>query len=307
MVANVSIDSAAVSLLTAYNMSQEQLGKVQNAVATGYDVSKASDSPLLYLQSQTLKNQAAGYNTAITQLQKYKAQFDRLQASATNVTATANKVRDIIAGISTSDNGYTVAAAAKNIQQYLKNIASMLAQTNDCSDIHFLNDHKTMINISPNATLDYTAKTPNANVLTYTNTYLAVDEMLPGIMKSAVLDVKNAGIGNFTMTINGTSFLVSIGTATLRAALLTSVSNWINSNLTQAAANVGVFSNMLDDQLKMMHTNQDSYSAQADALIKTDLTKDSAQSTALSTQQQLLTSLLSMSNQRMSTVLSLFR
>ena len=56
-----------------------------------------------------------------------------------------------------------------------------------------------------------------------------------------------------------------------------------------------------------MQTNQNGLNAEADALTKTDLTADSAKSTALSTQEQLLTNLLSMSNQRMSTVLSLFR
>ena len=101
--------------------------------------------------------------------------------------------------------------------------------------------------------------------------------------------------------------MADVSTATNRASLLSSVSNWINNTLSQAATSVGAFSNALDAQLSAMQTNQNGLNAEADALTKTDLTADSAKSTALQTQQQLLTNLLSMSNQRAQTVLSLFR
>eukprot|EP01039_Chlorochromonas_danica_P016940 gene16940-20100_t len=44
MVANLSLDSGAVSLLAAYTQSQQQMTKVQDAVSTGYDVNKAADN-----------------------------------------------------------------------------------------------------------------------------------------------------------------------------------------------------------------------------------------------------------------------
>jgi flagellin-like hook-associated protein FlgL len=324
---NVNLDSAAVSLLSAYNMSQQQMTQIQSAVATGHDVNKASDNPLVYLQAQNMRYQAHGFDSAITKLSENKASLDRLQSAISNVSDTASKIRDALNSMSAAPSPVETQNAATNIKTYLNTLVSLITGANG-GDGFNLNGGRMSINVAPNQKSNFansaqtlTLNLPALGLGTLTTllnkvtiaggavktnagqNYLAADTSI----QAKYLNQKS--VIQITTTFQGqpTTAIVDLSTATTRANFLTTVSNFINNTLATAAANVGAFSNALDANLKSMQSNQAGLNAQADALTKTDLTADSAKSTALSTQQQLLTSLMSMSNQRMSTVLSLFR
>jgi len=309
MVGNVGMNSAAVSLLMSYNNNQMEIDKVQNAVSTGYDINKSSDNPLLYSQSQNLKIQASAYDPVITKITQYKTSFDKLQANIQNISGIATKIRDTISNLTSNSSYADQTTAATAIKQYMLSIQSLIQNSTDSSTGIALNsNNKVTLNISPNVKLDL--KDPKANAvgiaMTFVSSYLSIDQMLTGTPATLPLSQAPA-YSSVRITWNGKDLVADLSTATHRAAFLTSVSAFINTNIANAATNAGVFSNSLDSQLQMMRNNQSGLNAQADALTKTDLTADSAKSAALSTQQQLLTSLLSMSNQRMQTVLGLFR
>jgi flagellin len=309
MVGNVGMNSAAVSLLMSYNNNQMEIDKVQNAVSTGYDINKASDNPLLYATSQNLKNQANAYDPVITKIAQYKTSFDKLQANIQNISGIAAKIRDTISNLTSNSSYSDQTTAATAIKQYMLNIESLIQNSTDSSTGIGLNTNKKItLNIAPNSKVDLTNKSLNSVglTMTYASSFLDIGQMLTGT--SATLPLSQApAYSSVRITWNGKELVADLGTATHRATFLTSVSAFINTNIASAATNAGVFSNSLDSQLQMMRTNQSGLNAQADALTKTDLTADSAKSAALQTQQQLLTSLLSMSNQRMQTVLGLFR
>ena len=309
MVANVNIDSAAVSLLTAYNNAQEHLIKVQNAVSSGYDVSKASDNPLFFLEAQSLRSQAGAYNSYIPKLTQNKSAADRLQANIKTISETASKIRDTLNSMSSAATNAEQTTAATNIKSYLNTIQNLINTSDDGNGFN-LKYGRVVINVAPNsyATNLANPKLPASQSMSLYSPALNVAAMLQ--LGGAVPAGANAGARisiNMPSGAGTTNYVADLSTATNRATFLGMVSSWIDNNLTQAAANVGAFANALDAQLQTMQTNQNGLNAEADALTKTDLTKDSAQSAALSTQQQLLTSLLSMSNQRMQTVLGLFR
>eukprot|EP01037_Dinobryon_pediforme_P016081 gene16081-16254_t len=312
MVANLSLDSGAVSLLAAYTQSQQQMTKVQDAVSTGYDVNKAADNPLFFMQAQSMRGQANAYTSTISRLGQYKSGMDRLSSSLQTITDTANKVRDTITSLSGAATGAELTTAATNITSYLKTIENVINGANDGHGLGFIYGGVN-IDTGPANPGDFKVNNPNASFqgLQFNDTYLGLDQVLTKAANLAPGGAAGkAGWVSLTYTAPGqtaTAYVADLSTATNRAAFLGTVSNWIDNTLSNASSNIGAFSNALDSQIQSMHTNQDSLNAEADALTKTDLTKDSAQSTALSTQQQLLTSLLSMSNQRMSSVLSLFR
>lgn len=310
MVANVNIDSAAVSLLAAYNKSQAQMMQVQNAVSTTYDINKASDDPLLYSASQNLRNQANSYAPVITKITQYKSSFDRLQANLQNVSSLASKVRDTINSLTSGSSGNDIVIAAASIKQYLISLQNVIANSLDSSTNIGLNTNaKVMFDISPNSKISLTQVNAYSagTTMTYVNKYMDIASILQ--TSSSAFNIKTGTPTYGLVQINwGTTVRTAdLATATHRADFLTSVNNFINTTIAAAATNAGAFSNALDAQLQAMQTSRDSLNSEADAITKTDLTKDSAQSAALSTQQQLLTSLLSMSNQRMQTVLGLFR
>ena len=300
MVANVALDSSAVSLLTAYNHSVNQSSQVQNAVSTGYDVSKASDNPIFYLEAKTLRSQANAYSSYIPKLTQDKSALDRLQSTISNITDTATKLQSVITSMSTNPTGAETSSAATQIKSYLLTIQNLIQSSGDGNGFNLSGGKSMTLNVAPNISPGSPASP--TSTMTYTPPQLTI------FGKTGMLAYATASNGGDIDISNANGDAVAdVSTATNRASLLSSVSNWINNTLSQAATSVGAFSNALDAQLSAMQTNQNGLNAEADALTKTDLTADSAKSTALQTQQQLLTNLLSMSNQRAQTVLSLFR
>ena len=298
MVANVALDSSAVSILAAFNRSQEQLSQVQTAVSTGYDVSKASDNPLFYLEAQSLRGQASAYTSFIPKLTQDKSALDKLQSTITTISETANKLRDTLTSMSANPSDGEQSTAATQIKTFIHTIQNLIKSADDGNGFN-LTSGSVQIDVAPNQTVDMATASTSGQTMTYTNSVLSVSQFLT---------TGSGGAGAIKIAVGATSNVsADISTATGRATLLSAVSNWIETNLTQAAGNAGAFSNALDAELSAMQVNQSALNAEADALTKTDLTKDSAQSTALQTQQQLLTNMISMSNQRMSNVLSLFR
>ena len=311
MVSNVNIDSAAVSLLTAYNSAQDQLTKVQSAVSSGYDVSKASDNPLFYLEASALRGQAGAYSAYIPKLTQDKSAADRLQSNIKTISDVASKIRDTLNSMSGTPTKAETANAATNIQSFVNTIANLINSSDDGNGFSLKYSH-IVIDVAPNAAGSAlkSSAVPQSQTMSFYSPSLTVSQFLQQKSKAGTPPSITANYISIAGTATGaipTVYFADLTTATNRSVLLSAVSSFIDNTLSTAAASVGAFSNALDAQLQTMQTNQNGLNAEADALTKTDLTKDSAQSTALSTQQQLLTSLLSMSNQRMQTVLGLFR
>ena len=325
MVANVNLDSGAVSLLAAYTSSQQQMTKVQDAVSTGYDVNKASDNPLVYLQSQSLRGQASAYTNVITKLTQDKSQLDKLDAGVKNITDMATKIRDVITGLGSAPSNPELQDAVTSITGYLKTIRNLINNSNDSNGFG-LGGGAIKFDVSPALAGASPFGTQGTN--DYSNTLTLT---LPGLNINSVLKLQSTYVKSNPLYVNAqgttntsgfitiaeqirvganlvnTNYVADLSQATNRAAFLSSVSGWIDNTISQQGAAIGTFADTLDASLQSMQTSQSTLNAEADALTKTDLTADSAKSTALSTQLQLLTSLLSMSNQRMSSVLSLFR
>lgn len=253
-----------------------------------------------------------------------KSQLDKLSATVQTISDTATKIRDTITGLGDAPSNPELTDAVTSITSYLKTIRSLINNSADANGFG-LNGAQLKFDVSPTAAnnpLATQANNDTSNTLTLTLPGLNIGQLLTReslYVQNNPLQKFVSGATNTTGLIslsgqayvNGqnvnTAYVADLTTATNRGAFLTTVSNWIDNTLSQQGAQIGAFTNSLDASLSSMQTNQSSLNAEADALTKTDLTADSAKSTALSTQQQLLTSLLSMSNQRMSTVLSLFR
>lgn len=303
MVANVALDSSAVSILSAFNTSQNQLNQVQNAVATGYDVNKASDNPLFYLEAQSLRGQASAYTSFIPKLTQDKSALDKLQSTISTISDTASKLRDTLTSMSSNPSSAEQSTAATQITTFIHTIQNLIKSADDGNGFN-LTSGTVQIDVAPNQSVKVGSDT-SGQTMSYSNSPLNVSQFMSAVASTTA---KGTGAGAITIAAStSTNLTADISTATGRATFLSSVSTWIDNTLTQAASNVGAFSNALDAELTSMQTNQSALNAEADALTKTDLTADSAKSTALQTQQQLLTNLVSMSNQRMSTVLGLFR
>lgn len=338
MVPSVGMDSAAVSLLMSYNSNQAQLNQVSNAASTGYDINKSSDDAVRFADATNLRSQASIYNDYIPKLTQDKSSVDRLQSTLSTITSTANNIRNMLTGLPSGATSGDIAAAATSITSYLKTIDNLINSSQDQNGFGLLNNSVQVqafakvpgaaaatgayVGVLPTQALTFTG--PNLSIANFLTSQTALSTakakqlnaqnsvMIQGEIWVSYKPQVTTGAGTvIAKAINGhqqnVNYYADLSTVTARGNFLTAISNFIDNTLTQAASSVGAFANALDSSLQNMQTLQSGLNSEADALTKTDLTKDSAQSTALSTQQQLITSLLSMSNQRMSGILSLFR
>lgn len=312
MVAEIALDSAAVSLLAAYNNTQKQIDKVQNAVSTGYDINSAADNAVVYVQAQQMRRQANWYTENISKIGQEKTTLDSLSATIQSVSSTASKIVSLVNSLSpgatnnpaTGPSVDSQKAAVRSIQTYINTMRNLMSASGDPSGFG-LNFNTVSVNIAP--------PTPGATT-TASTPPLTMQFACPGLDLSKMFGQTASQLpptavwGTYLYMYTGKTHVVAdMSTATNRAAFSASVSNWINTVVANASTTVGVYSNSLDALLTTMQTSQTTLSAEADALTKTDLTADSAKTAALQTQQQLLTNLMSMSNQRMSAIVGLFR
>ena len=307
MTADVALSSAAVSLLAAYNRSQEQMDKIQAAVSTGYDVNSAADNVIYFVQAQEKRSKVSWYKSNISKISQEKSKLDSLNSTIQTVSSTASKIVDLVNSISvsaTNNSAYSPSvdqqrSAVKSIETYINTIQNLLSASGDPKGFS-LNWNTVTVNIAPPTT-----GAAQSQSMQFACPGLDVSKMF--CQTSSQLP-PTAVWGTYVYRFNGKTHVVAdMSTSTNRAAFSASVSNWIDTVVARASTTVGVYSNSLDALLTSMHTNQNALSAEADALTKTDLTADAAKTAALQTQQQLLTNLLSMSNQRMSAIVSLFR
>ena len=312
MVADVALDSAAVSILAAYNNNQKKLDRIQSAVASGYDIYDPSDNPIIFTEAQQLRSKASWYEASISRITQQKSKLDSLSSTITSVSDIALKIRDVVNNIpggSSNDptSGPSVAdqkLAVKSIRAYLATMQNLLSTAGDPNGFN-LKWNSVSIPVAPPASGGSATNTAPALTMQFDALGLDLSKMFSQTSKSLPPSaVWGTYLGMWTAKTN---WVADMSTATNRAAFAASVSTWVDKTLTGTVATIGVFSNSLDALLKSMQTNEATLNAQADALTKTDLTADTAKSAALQAQQQLLTNLMSMSNQRMSAIVSLFR
>ena len=308
MVDGVNLNSSLVALLNSYNRSQEQLSRLQMAASTGQDINTASDNPLFYMQAQTLRAKAGAYTAVITKIAQEKSEIDKLQGTLATINDTATKLQNVITGISTTPSKVEEGTAASQITNYLKTIQNLIDGSVDASGFGLAHGQM-VVDVAPNVSLNAATSQNDSpfQTLTLTSPYLSIFGPY-GILTQTSSDLPEPQYDHGYISLqNGTTYGVAdLSTATNRANLLASVSNWISTSLVGAAGRVGAFADSLDAELTAMRTNQTCLNAEADALTKTDLTADAAKSTALQAQQQLITNLLSAADHQTNAVISLF-
>jgi flagellin len=114
---------------------------------------------------------------------------------------------------------------------------------------------------------------------------------------------QSLALGGANVTIAATA---SLGTATIAAAMVTTVSTSI-TNVGAALAKLGTGSKALESHLSFVSKLQDTLDAGVGNLVDADLARESAKLQALQTKQQLGIQALSIANGATNSLLGLFR
>jgi flagellin len=272
---SVNTNTGALVALQNLNKTNSELGTTQNRINTGQKVSTAKDNGAIWAIAQTQRGTANALNAVKGSLERGQSTIDVAMAAGETVSnlLIEMKEKSLAASDTTLD---TTSRAALN--EDFKALRDQITKAVTNADFNGAN----MIKASGNSVVALA----NAD----------------GTSKLTVA-AQSLALGGANVTIAATA---SLGTATIAAAMVTTVSTSI-TNVGAALAKLGTGSKALESHLSFVAKLQDTLDAGVGNLVDADLARESAKLQALQTKQQLGVQALSIANGATNSLLGLFR
>ena len=272
---SVNTNTGALVALQNLNKTNSELGTTQNRINTGQKVSTAKDNGAIWAIAQTQRGTANALSAVKGSLERGQSTIDVAMAAGETVSnlLIEMKEKSLAASDTTLD---TTSRAALN--EDFKALRDQITKAVTNADFNGAN----MI------------KAAGASVVALANA--------DGTSKITVA-AQSLALGGANVTIAATA---SLGTATIAAAMVTTVSTSI-TNVGAALAKLGTGSKALESHLSFVSKLQDTLDAGVGNLVDADLARESAKLQALQTKQQLGVQALSIANGATNSLLGLFR
>jgi flagellin len=272
---SVNTNTGALVALQNLNKTNSELGTTQNRINTGQKVSTAKDNGAIWAIAQTQRGTANALNAVKGSLERGQSTIDVAMAAGETVSnlLIEMKEKSLAASDTTLD---TTSRAALN--EDFKALRDQITKAVTNADFNGAN----MI------------KASGASVVALANA--------DGTSKITVA-AQSLALGGANVTVAAAA---SLGTATIAAAMVTTVSTSI-TNVGAALAKLGTGSKALESHLSFVAKLQDTLDAGVGNLVDADLARESAKLQALQTKQQLGIQALSIANGATNSLLGLFR
>jgi len=272
---SVNTNTGALVALQNLNKTNSELGITQNRINTGQKVSTAKDNGAIWAIAQTQRGTANALNAVKGSLERGQSTIDVAMAAGETVSnlLIEMKEKSLAASDTTLD---TTSRAALN--EDFKALRDQITKAVTNADFNGAN----MI------------KAAGASVVALANA--------DGTSKITVA-AQSLALGGANVTVAAAA---SLGTATIAAAMVTTVSTSI-TNVGAALAKLGTGSKALESHLSFVSKLQDTLDAGVGNLVDADLARESAKLQALQTKQQLGVQALSIANGATNSLLGLFR
>ena len=272
---SVNTNTGALVALQNLNKTNSELGTTQNRINTGQKVSTAKDNGAIWAIAQTQRGTANALNAVKGSLERGQSTIDVAMAAGETVSnlLIEMKEKSLAASDTTLD---TTSRAALN--EDFKALRDQITKAVTNADFNGAN----MIKASGNSVIALA----NAD----------------GTSKITVA-AQSLALGGANVTVAAAA---SLGTATIAAAMVTTVSTSI-TNVGAALAKLGTGSKALESHLSFVAKLQDTLDAGVGNLVDADLARESAKLQALQTKQQLGIQALSIANGATNSLLGLFR
>ncbi len=272
---SVNTNTGALVALQNLNKTNSELDTTQNRINTGQKVSTAKDNGAIWAIAQTQRGTANALNAVKGSLERGQSTIDVAMAAGETVSnlLIQMKEKSLAASDTTLD---TTSRAALN--EDFKALRDQITKAVTNADFNGAN----MIKAAGNSVVALA----NAD----------------GTSKITVA-AQSLALGGANVTVAAAA---SLGTATIAAAMVTTVSTSI-TNVGAALAKLGTGSKALESHLSFVAKLQDTLDAGVGNLVDADLARESAKLQALQTKQQLGIQALSIANGATNSLLGLFR
>jgi flagellin len=278
---SILTNTGAMVALQNLGLINTNLKMTENRVSTGLKVATAQDNASVFAVAQGLRGNIKSYDAVSTALSGSQGVISVATSAATSVS---NAMQDIKTKLTQlSDDSLT----ATQRSYYNNDLASLVNQVNTSfiqgatyNGVNLLNastSHAVIADVSGN-TISYGGTTDQLSTAMTTFIAAVTAEMLATDGATALAMINGSGAWDT-----------------------------FNSAVNAVLDNLGSINRSLGDQITFNQSVSDSTSTGLGALVDADLAKESANLTALQTQQQLATQTLSIANQAPQALLSLFK
>jgi flagellin len=261
---SVNTNVGAMVALNNFNVTNRELSQTQNRISTGMKISSAKDNGAIWAIAQSQRGTSLALNAVKDSLGRASSTVDVALAAGESVSDLLLKMKE--KALAASDTSLDTSSRSA-LNEDFKALREQITKAVSNADFNGGNLIK-----SGAASLQALANADGSSRLTVAAEVLA--------------------LGGTIVTVAATA---SIGTSTLAAAMVTTVSTSI-INTGAALARLGTSSKALEGHATFVGKLQDSLDAGVGNLVDADLAKESAKLQALQTKQQLGIQALSIAN-----------
>jgi flagellin len=293
---------AAMSALQTLRSINSNLESTQNAVSSGFRVSKASDNAAYWSIATTMRSDNGALSAVSDALGLGAAKVDTAYSAMSNAIDVITQIKTKL--VAATEDGVDKVKVQAEISQLQKQLLS-IAQSATFSGENWVagSGGKTVVSsfvrsatgqVSVQTTPYVLDASSVGNVLFGTDTLgqIITTTGFLGSTTSSVGSVYNLSIAN--MTSGGIQTALQMVEGALKSA-------------TNAASQLGSISNRIDLQTSFVSTLSDSIDSGVGKLVDADMEEESSRLSALQTQQQLAIQSLQIANTSAQNVLSLFQ
>lgn len=280
---NNSILTNTGAMVALQNLAQinSNLATTEKRVSTGLDVSSAQDNASVFAVAQGLRGNIKSYDAVATALAGSQGVVSVATSSATSISNSMQDIKTTLTQL--SDDSLT----ATQRSYYNNDLSSLVNQINSSFIQGAYYNGVNLLNSTNNVSV---IADVNGNTISYGGT---TDNLSTAM---------SAFIAKVTAEMLATDGATALG-------MINGAGAWdtFNNAVNAVLDNLGSINRSLSDQITFNQSVSDSTTTGLGALVDADLAKESANLTAIQTQQQLATQTLSIANSQPQILLSLFK
>ncbi len=289
---SVNTNTGAAIALNNLNTINRELATTQNRIATGLEVATARDNGAIFAIAQNQRSEVQAFDAVSRSLDRGSAAVDVSLAGGEQLGTLLNDLREV--ALEATDETLTDDARA-NLEASVDNLVGQINSFIGNSDFNG-------VNLLAGGT--FTARTGTGSTDTFEigagAAGAGVDFRLQATTAAAIAG--GLAFGEDTATVSGADAAAgAAAAATFLGQIETSI-----TNLNQGLGNIGAAGNRVDSQIAFNESLVASLNAGIGSLVDADLAQESANLTALQTQQQLGLAAFGIANSSASSILGFF-
>jgi len=304
---SIKTNNAAMGALQTLRSINASLQKTQNAVSSGYRISKASDNAAYWSIATTMRSDDGAMSAVSDALGLGAAKVDTAYTAMTNAIDVVTQIKAKV--VAATEDGVN----KKDVQSEIKQLQDQLLSVAQAASFNGQNWMAAESGGTASVVSSF-VRDVNGGVSVKSTTY----NFDAGATGNVLFGADASGLVHTTQGILGSAYTIGTATASVYSLDIVGMTSgdigkalsMVESALkamTETGARLGSLSTRIDLQSSFTSSLKKSIESGVGKLVDADMEEESSKLSALQTQQQLAVQSLSIANSSSQAILSLFR